>query len=116
MTTTPHKKHADLKKASLGNFGRNEWAILGTPCPAIKTLAAEIIRSLSSSYKCACVDAAHAKENEESLLPGRLADGAVVEYADKISHHEFAFRQSFNSFQFRKMLSDADFILVNGNH
>jgi molybdenum cofactor guanylyltransferase len=116
MISQEHKKHTELVKPTQGNFGRNEWAILGTPCPVIKILAEEIIRNLSADYKCAYVDAAHAKENEAAPLPGRLASGAFAEYADKINHHEFAFRQSFNSFQFRKLFSDADFILVNGNH
>lgn len=116
MISQEHKKHTELTKPSQGNFGRNEWAILGTPCAAIKKMAEEIISNLSASYKCAYVDAAHAKENEDTPLPGRLAAGAFAEYSDKINHHEFAFNQSFNAFKFRKIFSDADFILVNGNH
>jgi len=114
MISQEHKKHAELTKPSQGNFGRNEWAILGTPCSAIKGLAEEIIHELSSSYKCAYVDAAHAKEDEKTSLPGRLSAGAIAEYSDKINHHEFAFNQSLNAFQFRKLFSDADLILVNG--
>src|SRR6187455_1578284 len=116
MISQEHKKHTELTKPSQGNFGRNEWAILGTPCADLKKIAEEIIRNLSAAYKCAYVDAAHAKENEDTPLPGRLAAGAVAEYSDKINHHEFAFNQPFNAFRFRKLFSDADFILVNGNH
>ena len=116
MISQEHKKHTELTKPSQGNFGRNEWAILGTPCAVIKKMAEEIISNLSASYKCAYVDAAHAKENEDVPLSGRLAAGAFAEYSDKINHHEFTFNQSFNLFRFRKLFSDADFILVNGNH
>ena len=64
MISQEHKKHAELTRSSQGNFGRNEWAMLGTPCSEIKKLADEIIGNLSGSYKCAYVDAAHAKEDE----------------------------------------------------
>jgi len=116
MISQEHKKHADLTKPIQGNFGRNEWAILGTPCSSIKVLAEEIIAELSKSYQCAYVDATHSKENENGALPGRLAAGAFAEYSDKINHHDFVFNQPINAFQYRKIFSDADFILVNGNH
>jgi len=116
MISQEHKKHTELMKPHLGNFGRNEWAILGTPCASIKRLSEEIISELSQSYKCAYADAAHPKENENDSLPGRLSAGAFAEYSDKINHHELAISQSLNPFQFRKLFSDADFVLVNGNH
>ena len=116
MISQEHKKHTELTKPSQGNFGRNEWAILGTPCSTIKKLAEEIIHELYSSYKCAYVDAAHAKDDEETKLSGRLSAGAIAEYSDRINHHEFAFNQSLSPFQFRKIFSEADFILLNGNH
>ncbi len=116
MNAAEHRKHADLARPSLGNFGRNEWAVLGTPCPAIKKLAEDIIAALSISYKCAYVDAAHVKEGQTAVLPGRLAAGAFAEYSDKINHHEFVFNKKFNAFGFQEVLHEADLILVNGNH
>ncbi|MEO6167719.1 MAG: NTP transferase domain-containing protein [Chitinophagales bacterium] len=116
MTSQPHKKHTELIKPRQGNFGRNEWALLGAPCSVIKLLAEEVISQLSTEYKCAYADAAHVKENENAVLPGRLAAGAVEEYADRINHHEFTFHKLLNAFQFRQFFSDADFVLVNGNH
>lgn len=111
-----HNKHTTLIKPDLGNFGRNEWAIVGAPCPAIKLVADEIIGNLSLDYKCAYVDAAHGKENETVAMPGRLASGATAEYTDRISHHQFDFHKTLHSFQFRQLLNEADLILVNGNH
>lgn len=116
MISEHHNKHTTLIKPDLGNFGRNEWAIVGAPCPAIKLLADEIISSLSVDYKCAYVDAVHTKENETIARPGRLASGAIAEYTDRISHHQFDFHQTLHSFQLRQLLNEADLVLVNGNH
>ena len=67
MNTKEHKKHSDIARPSYGNFSRNEWAIVGTQCSAIQSLADKVIRALSPQYKCAYVDAKHANENEKSL-------------------------------------------------
>lgn len=116
MISQQHKKHADLLKPALGFFARNEWAIVGAPCADIKMLADAIISSLSPQFACAYVDADHAKEDDAVTLPGRLASGAVMEYTDKISHHQFEFKKTLHAFQFRQLMHDADIVLVNGNH
>ena len=59
VTLKEHKKHVSLAKPSIGNFGRNEWAIVGAPCVNIKLLANDVIQALSPQYKCAYVDASH---------------------------------------------------------
>ena len=66
MTLKSHKKHASLVKPISGNFGRNEWAIIGAPCINIKLLASDIIQALSPRYKCAYADTSH---NDEVILP-----------------------------------------------
>jgi len=43
----------------MGNFGRNEWAILGTSCGNIQQLAGSIIEGLSHAYACAYADTTH---------------------------------------------------------
>ena len=116
MTLKEHKKHSLITRPSYGNFGRNEWAIVGTPCGAIKTLADAVINALSPYYKCAYVDASHANADQEAALPGRLASGAVAEYTDQIQYHQFDFKRELNPFQFRVLLQEADLVLVNGNH
>jgi hypothetical protein len=78
---------------------------MGTTCPAIKELSHEIISNLSKQYKCAYIDAAHAKENEEVILPGRLSAGAVAEYSDRINYHDIALHQSLSPFQFGSYLA-----------
>ena len=109
-----HKKHTDLKRPAAGNFGRNEWAILGAPCDAIKALADKIIGSLSANYFCAYADAAH--NDEAAVLPGRLAAGAALEYIDCVDHAQLSYKSPLNPFKMRAAFADADLVLVNGNH
>ena len=109
-----HGKHADLKRPALGSFGRNEWAIVGAPCVYIKALADKVIGSLSSTYKCAYADATH--NDEVILAPGRLANGASMEYTDHINHQQFNYAEPLKMVPLRQQFNDADLILVNGNH
>jgi len=53
-----HGKHTPLTRLS-GNFGRNEWAIVGGYCTTIKLLADQVIGALSPQYKCAYADTSH---------------------------------------------------------
>lgn len=116
MTLKEHKKHSLIPRPTYGNFARNEWAILGTPCSAIKALADTVIEALSGKYKCAYVDAQHVHADEEAVLPGRLGAGAVATYTDQIHYHQFNFKKELNPFHFRQLFADMDLVLVNGNH
>jgi molybdopterin-guanine dinucleotide biosynthesis protein A len=109
-----HKKHASLARPITGDFGRNEWAILGAPCINIKLLAADVIATLSPKYKCAYADASH---NDEVIsLPGRLASGAVLEYTDQLNNHQFNYSTDLKPVNFKQQFAGADLVLVNGNH
>src|SRR5438105_2921941 len=101
MTTKNHKKHSDIARPSYGNFGRNEWAIIGTHCNMIKALSAEIIKALSPKYKFAYADAKHVDDSEDSLLSMHLKNGAVAEYTNDVDHHHFNYKSPLNQFQFR---------------
>ena len=114
MTSKEHKKHASLNKPAIGNFGRNEWAILGAPCINIKLLAADIIAALSPQYKVAYADASH--NDEVKLPPGRLANGAVLEYTDQVNYQQFDYNSALKPVMFKQQFACADLILVNGNH
>jgi len=109
-----HKKHADIARPALGNFGRNEWSIVGGPCTLIKILADQIINALSPVYKCAYADAAHT--DEVLSPPGRLASGARLDYTEQVNFQQLNYRAVFNSFTLRTAFADADMVLVNGNH
>jgi molybdenum cofactor guanylyltransferase len=109
-----HKKHADLASPLMGNFARNEWAFVGAPCTTIKLLAGQIISSLSPQYKCAYADTTH--NDDLAALPGRLADGAFMEYTDQVNHAQFGFNQNITPFKQRELFAEADVVFVNGNH
>jgi molybdopterin-guanine dinucleotide biosynthesis protein A len=115
MISKEHKKHSDIARPSFGNYSRNEWAIVGTPCNTIRSLAEVIIKALSPQYKCGYADAKHVDENDRSHL-NRPASEIVVDYNNHFSNHQFTFTKEFNQFQFRQLFNDADMILVNGNH
>jgi len=108
------KKHADLARPAFGNFNRNEWAIVGGPCTTIKILADQIIKALSPEYKCGYVDAAHS--DDVKILPGRLANGAVLEFTDEVNYQQLNYNTAFNPYKFRETFAGADVVLVNGNH
>jgi molybdopterin-guanine dinucleotide biosynthesis protein A len=111
--TTPqvsnHKKHAFLQKPALGNFGRNELAILGAPCNIIQQLVQAIIKALPV-YKIGFVDADH-KEKEETTSPL-----PYISFTNKITHALVGFAQQPNVMQQRALFNDTDLVLVNGNH
>ncbi len=116
MVSKEHHKHSKITKPGYGFFNRNEWAITGTQCSNIKTLAAAIIEALSPLYKCGYADAEHNKGDEQKILPGKLTNGAVIEYINKINFQQFNCNASLNQFHLRQFFLGADMILVNGNH
>ncbi len=113
MTSREHKKHTDLVRP-YGNFGRNEWALVGGKCEEIKQLAGAVIEKLAPRYKCAYADASH--KETDTQLPGRLASGAFLEYTDDVNYHEYQFEQEGSPYTWRAQFAAADLVLVNGNH
>ncbi len=114
-----HQKHTNLTRPNLGEFGRNEWAIIGTPCGNIQQLSYRLIDILQKTFKVSYVDADHKNEDEPNSLEVEnpaLALGATLEYTDKISHHRFDIKSELNTFQYRALFNEQDLILVNGNH
>jgi len=115
-----HQKHAKLNRPGFGEFGRNELAILGTPCGNIRQLASKIIGQLSPDWKVAYVDADHKTANLESTgsqTPDTaIASGASLKFTDKISFRRLDYKQQFNPFQNSILFNEQDLVLVNGNH
>ncbi len=108
-----HQKHTKLSRPAYGQFHRQEWAIIGTPCGEIQKLAAVLISSLSERFRIGYVDADHKSED----LSGRYLDiGGELEYTDKIDFHRFDLKAKLDSYQFRHYFNDVDAVLVNGNH
>ena len=114
MISSEYRKHTHLARPANGNFCRNEWAILGGTCEAIKQLAGEVISELSTRYKCGYADTSHNDNTHD--LPGRLSSGAIVEYMDQVDYAQLSYLSLHNSYQQRAIFSELDLMLVNGNH
>lgn len=105
-----HQKHVKLAKPSTGQYGRNEWAILGAPCSVIQKWAQALVKHLSLQYKTAYVDADHAAGDAHETLAYSL------QYTDKINHHRLDFHGQMTVFQQRSYFNEQDIVLINGNH
>ncbi|TAK32617.1 MAG: molybdopterin-guanine dinucleotide biosynthesis protein MobA [Saprospiraceae bacterium] len=115
MDAEKHKKHAALNRPDFGDFGRHEWAILGTPCGNIKELAFNLTKALSPIWNVAYVDADHTSSDGSDAVPA-LAAGAHLTYTDKIGFHRFDRSEKLGTFQYRTLFNNTDLVLVNGNH
>ena len=111
MISTEHKthqKHAKLKRPDIGEFGRNEVAILGTPCGNIKKLSSFLIEQLGHLGHLAFIDADHKASEPDQQQ--------VLNFTDKISFRRFDYLTQFNSFQMRPFFNNSELVIVNGNH
>jgi molybdopterin-guanine dinucleotide biosynthesis protein A len=114
VTLNEHKKHNNIARPLMGNFARNEWAIIGGPCTVIKFLADQVISTLSSQYQCAYADTSH---NDDAIgIPGKLASGAELEYTDQLNYAQLNYKAALTPFKQRALFSAMDMVLVNGNH
>ena len=113
-----HQKHAKITRPNYGNFARNEWAIIGTPCGDIQKLSFQLINALSSDWKVGYADADHqsADEANKTKTDDALGNGAFMEYTDKISHHRFDTNAKLDIWQHRQQFNEVDVCIVNGNH
>ncbi len=111
---SPKPKHAALARPTLGEFGRFELAILGTPCNQIKRLATDLIGRLATHMRVAYVDADH--KGEEGPANPFLQAGATLHYNDKIAAKRFDYQGDLNAYQLKPFFTGQDLVLVNGNH
>ena len=72
-----HRKHVDLVRPGYGEFGRNELAILGSPCNTINQLATSLISQLGPEFSVAYVDADHKGEGDSEEADGNDFKGSV---------------------------------------
>lgn len=103
-----HQKHKHLAKPDYGNWGRNEWSIVGGKCSDIQSISKSIIDSLTA-LKCLYIDADHKSHDESKAL-------AIETYTDKIGHYEWTSSDPLNKFTLRPRFINYNVILVNGNH
>lgn len=106
-----HQKHTKLARPSTGHWGRQEWAIHGTVCGNIQSLAHELGARLCGRWKTGYVDADH-KSGVESTGHFPFA----IRWTDKIGFHRLDLSDTPNVWEQRFLLNDLDLVLINGNH
>lgn len=109
MTSSePHKKHAEINRAAVGQFHRNEVAILGTTCDEVKQLVAQIRLNLPEK-NIAYADESHAVDE--------IAEGGHHTSWHKHQQNiELISSHPDNRFQRNFSLSQSECVIVNGNH
>jgi len=117
-----HKKHSQIAKPKLGEFGRLEFSILGTTCDEIKKIANRIATNLSSddlegNFKVSYVDADHkSADDKSSLSDSAIQQGFEIDYLDKIDFQRIDLQNTPNKFTRKKFFNDQDIVIINGNH
>lgn len=102
-------KHTTLARNPVGEWGKNEFAILGTSCDQIQRLAATLLNLLNKTYKTAYVDAKHQTENNEKNLP-------TLTFTDHINFSRLDWTKNWSEYEKKLLFKDIDLCLVNGNH
>lgn len=103
-----HRKHADLKRRSLGNYGCFEISILGSKCSTIKKLVNDISIPVSEKFSIAYVDASH----EDNLQPP-LIDSYTFHNSGNLLKHA---NHPKNPYTDKLVFSEYDLVFINGNH
>src|SRR6476469_2756658 len=117
-----HRKHAALARPNLGEFGRQELAILGAPCGEIQALVARLLTQLAPNLRMAYVDADHAAGDAAEagaanpLVPSIGTTGLSAELVDKISYRQLNLARGLDRFAQTELLAHESVVLVNGNH
>ena len=106
-----HQKHNKLARPDLGHWGRQEWAILGTVCGNIQSLAQQLSENLAAPWKVGYVDADH-KSADETAAETLFA----LRWTDKIGFQRLDLAETPNTWERRAFLNDLDLVLLNGNH
>jgi molybdopterin-guanine dinucleotide biosynthesis protein A len=107
-----HTKHAKLARPDTGTWGKWEWAILGTSCGTIRTLAEALARQLLPHWQTGYADADHAEANSSG--PPSLP--FAVQYTDKTGFQRFDALAPLHQYEGRWQMRPVDVVLVNGNH
>ena len=105
MTLKEHKKHAEISRPRVGQFGRFELGLIGAPCGIIKSTVLELAKHLTA-HTITYIDADHSAAEEV----------VINNLSDKITRDRIDFNKSLNPFDRKILLSSSDILMVNGNH
>ncbi|MGK0391068.1 MAG: molybdopterin-guanine dinucleotide biosynthesis protein A [Maribacter sp.] len=106
-----HSKHSKIARPDLGQYSRNEWAILGAPCGTIQTFAHQIVKQFKDEYQLAYLDASH---NEEDL---KTKDSTyILNLEERGNAISILHSNHPSAFKMKGLLNEIDITLINGNH
>lgn len=103
-----HQKHTPLTRPFHGNYGRQEFTLIGAPCDLIHAFSQELIETFSD-FNIGFVDAAHQSDDQRKAK-------STMNYVDNISHNTLEWEGSLDTYQTHMIFSQQDIVLVNGNH
>ncbi|MGK0365167.1 MAG: molybdopterin-guanine dinucleotide biosynthesis protein A [Saprospiraceae bacterium] len=110
-----HQKHTKLIRPNFGELGRNETAIVGAACGEIKSLAYDLLQHFGTQYKVAYADADHASFDNPQKTK-EIEQGAFAAFTDHNVFERFDFANKVDRIELNRRFSEADFVLINGNH
>lgn len=105
-----HKKHIEVSRLDIGEFGCFEFSILGASCDLITKSANKIAALLSKKMNVCYVDADHKSLDQDTSTPD------IALFKDFKSYQSFIGQRAWNKFEEKQALRSQDLILVNGNH
>lgn len=106
-----HSKHSKITRPNLGQYSRNEWAILGAPCGVIQSFAHQLATQFKDEYQLAYLDASHQTEDLKSKDSSYLLDLEERGNSINILHYN-----NPSSFKMKGLLNEVDITFINGNH
>lgn len=115
ISTEKHSKHSKLARPMLGDYHRQEWAILGAPCGEIRRLVGLLTESLGNRWRLGYLDEDH-KAAEPVPGESTMAQKADMEAVNKISYFRFDYTGAPSSFSARALYNHLDALFINGNH
>jgi len=105
---TEHKKHPHLERPNMGEWGRNEYSIIGAPCDRNAEIASQLAKSIAGRAHLAYIDASH--DNTSVTKEFDLVATRHTNFWQKEQ------KSAVNIYQSRLMCNDSDIQLINGNH
>ncbi len=103
-----HNKHALLNRPNMGEWGRSEYALLGTTCDSIHSIVSELYLLISPVLKVAYIDASHSEDD--------YSNEQLISYTSHEKHIELRNQKSQDKYTNRLLFNDSDIQLINGNH
>lgn len=110
-----HVKHPKLERNSMGEFGRNEISIFGSPCDQIKEFALQLAAHFSQDFLCSYVDFDH-----DYLDPPHPSSERPQHFHYVLNDQSATWmvqsEKTSPDFQHRQLLKRTDLAVINANH